>query len=36
MWNLKKDTSELIYKTGRLTDMENIFMVTKGKKGWEG
>ena len=29
MWNLKKYTNELIYKTTRLTDRENKLMVTK-------
>ena len=29
MWNLKYDTNELIYKTERLTDVENKFMITK-------
>ena len=32
-WNLKNDTNELIYKTKRLTNRENKFIVTKGKKG---
>ena len=27
MWNLKYDTNEPIYKTNRLTDIENRFMV---------
>ena len=33
MWNLifKNGTNELIYKTTRLTDIENKFMVTKGE-----
>ena len=31
MWNLKRnDTNELIYKTNRLTDLENKLMVTNG------
>ena len=35
MWNIKINyTNELIYKTERLIDLENKFMVTKGKKGW--
>ena len=34
MWNLKYDTNELIYKTERLADIENKFMVTKGERGW--
>ena len=33
MWNLKNDSSKLIYKTNRLTDIENKFMVTKGGRG---
>ena len=34
MWDLKNYvTNELIYKTERLTDIENKFMVTKGKGG---
>ena len=36
MWNLKYDTNELIYKTNRLTDIENKLMVTKGESGREG
>ena len=39
MWNLKKSTNELIYKTDRLTDIENKLMVTKREGGkrdkWE-
>ena len=37
MWNQKKnDINELIYKTViRVTDVENKFMVTRGK-GWGG
>ena len=31
----KNDTNELIYKTETLTDLENEFMVTRGKGGWE-
>ena len=31
MWNLKNNTSELIYK--RETDVENNLMVTKGEGG---
>ena len=34
MWNLKNITNECIYKTDRLTDIENKFMVTKGERGW--
>ena len=29
MWNLKNGTHELIYKTERVTDVENKLMVTK-------
>ena len=29
----KNDTNELIYKTNRLTDIENKLMVTKGEVG---
>ena len=32
----KNDTDELIYKTNRLTDIENKLMVTKGKREGEG
>ena len=32
VWNLKYDTNELIYKTNRLKDIENKFMVIKGKR----
>ena len=32
MWNLKTNTNELIFKTERLTDIENKLMVTKGKR----
>ena len=34
MWNLKNDINELIYnsETDRLRDLENKFMVTKGKR----
>ena len=33
MWNLKEnDTNELIYKTRRVTDVENRPMVTGGDK----
>ena len=34
MWNLKNYTNELIYKTNRLTDIENKLLLTKGEKGW--
>ena len=30
MWNLKKATNELIYKTEAVTDVENKLMVTRG------
>ena len=32
MWNLKKDTNELIYKTERLADIENKLIVIKGER----
>ena len=32
-WNLKYDTSELIYKTDRLTDIENNLVVTQAGVG---
>ena len=32
MWNLKSNTSESIYKTERLTDIENKLVVTKGER----
>ena len=32
MWDLKYDTSELIYETETLTDMENKLTVTKGER----
>ena len=39
MWYLKYDTNELIYKTDRLTNIENTLMVTKGERrrgiNWE-
>ena len=31
MWNLKYDRNEPIYKTNRLTDKENRFVVAKKK-----
>ena len=31
MWNFKNSTSELIYKTNRITDVENTLVVTKGE-----
>ena len=33
MWNLRKGTNELIYKTNRVTDVENTLMVTRGQGG---
>ena len=35
MWYLKYDTNELIYKTNRLTNIENTLMVTKGERRGE-
>ena len=32
MWNLKYETDELIYETGRLTDVENRCVVAKGQE----
>ena len=32
IWNLKNDTNELIYKTSKLTDVENKLVVTKGER----
>ena len=34
MWNLKYDTSELIYRTETLSDIGNRFVVVKGFGGW--
>ena len=34
MCNFKNSTSELIYKTNRITDVENTLVVTKGE--WWG
>ena len=31
-WNQKKDTDELIYRTNRLTDIENKFVVSMGER----
>ena len=31
-WNQKKDTNELIYRTNRLTDIENKFTVSMGER----
>ena len=36
MWNLKYDTYEQIYKTNRLTDIENSPVVAKGEEGGGG
>ena len=36
MWNLKYGTNEPIYKTNRLTDIENRLVVTNGEEGWGG
>ena len=36
MWNLKYDTNEHIYKTNRLTDIENRLVVAKGEEGEGG
>ena len=38
MWNLKYDTSEFIYETNRLTDLENRLVVSKvvGQEVGEG
>ena len=38
MWNLKKDTNKLIYKTETDSQTEHKLMVTKGERGeinWE-
>ena len=32
MWNLFKRTNELMYKTERVTDVENKLMITKGER----
>ena len=32
IWNLNYDTNELIYKTNRLTDIENKLMITKRER----
>ena len=34
MWSLKYDTNEPIYKTNRLTDIENRLVLTKGEERW--
>ena len=36
MWNPKYDKNELICKTGRLTDIENKFIVTRGEREGDG
>ena len=36
MWNLKYDTNELIYKTNRLTDIENRLVAAKRGRVVEG
>ena len=32
MWSLKNDINELIYKTETLKDLENKFMIPKGRE----
>ena len=32
MWDLKYDTTELIYNRNRLTDIQNKLMVAKGER----
>ena len=32
MWDLKYDTTELIYDRNRLTDIQNKLMVAKGER----
>ena len=34
MWNLKNDTNKLVYKTYKLTDIENKLTATNGESGW--
>ena len=34
-WNLKYDTSELIYETKRPTDIKNRLVAAKGEGSWE-
>ena len=34
-WNLKYDTSELIYETKRPTDIKNRPVAAKGEGSWE-
>ena len=36
MWNLNYDTNELIYETGRLTDIEDLYCCQQGGKVEEG
>ena len=36
MWNLKYDTNEPIYKTEKLSDIENRLVVAGGRRGWIG
>ena len=36
VWNLRNDTSELIYKTETDSDLENKLMVSKGEGLEEG
>ena len=36
MWNLKYGTNEPIYKTNRITPMENRLVVAKEEKAWNG
>ena len=33
MWNLKSNTNESIYKAGKLTDIKNKLIITKGEGG---
>ena len=36
IWNLKRYTNELAYKTNRLIDIENKFVITKRERVGEG
>ena len=36
IWNLIRDTNELIYETETNTDIKNRLVVTKGKESWGG
>ena len=36
MWNLKYDTSELIYETDRNTDIENRLWLPRGRRARKG